>query len=303
MPASSSTPTTAPVLILIPGILGAVEGQEPFHRADPEAPQLLVTDFGVTRGEGVFETLGVFDGEPQALDAHLERLQRSADMLEMPQLDLGVLADAVHAAIAALDGEPEVMVRILVTSGPEPGTPGEPGPRAWIHAKTTPDYAAEREGLRVVTLDRGVASTVAATSPWLLAGAKSLSYAVNMASLREAVRRGVDDALYVSSDGYALEGPTSTLLVRVGNAFVTTPASAGVLPGTSLGSAFDALRADGFTCTEGLLTPAEVAASDGAWLLSSLRLAAPIARLDDAELPVDHDFTARLCAAISGRSV
>src|SRR5690625_3744673 len=68
--------------------------------------------------------------------------------------------------------------------------------------------------MKVVTLDRGLASTVVDTSPWLLPGAKTLSYAVNMAATREAVRRGAEDVLFVSTDGYALEGPTSTLLVR-----------------------------------------------------------------------------------------
>src|SRR5690625_7099343 len=71
--------------------------------------------------------------------------------------------------------------------------------------------------MKVVTLDRGLASTVVDTSPWLLPGAKTLSYAVNMAATREAVRRGAEDVLFVSTDGYALEGPTSTLLVRHGD--------------------------------------------------------------------------------------
>lgn len=303
--AAKAVPTAAPapVLLLVPGILGAVHGEAPFHPADPAAPQLLVTDLGVTRGEGVFETIGVFDGRPMALDAHLARLQRSADMEELPTLDRGVLAEAVAAAIDALGAVPEAMVRILVTAGPEHGTPGPERPTAWVHAKVAPDYGPEREGIRVTVLDRGLPTTAPATSPWLLAGAKSLSYAVNMASLREAARRGVDDVLYVSSDGYALEGPTSTLLVRLGDRYVTTPDHAGVLPGTSLGTVFEALRAEGVVCEETLLTPEQVVASDGAWLLSSARLAAPITHLDAAELTVDHATSARLSAIIAGRSV
>ena len=47
----------------------------------------------------------------------------------------------------------------------------------------------------------------AARAPWLLGGAKTLSYAVNMASQRWAQAHGVDDVLWVSADGYALEAP------------------------------------------------------------------------------------------------
>lgn len=56
-------------------------------------------------------------------------------------------------------------------------------------------------------------------------------------------------------------------------------------------------------CEETLLTPEQVVASDGAWSLSSARLAAPITHLDASELPVDHATSARLSAIIAGRSV
>ena len=49
--------------------------------------------------------------------------------------------------------------------------------------------------------------------PWLLAGAKTLSYAVNMAALRHAERHGAGDVIFVSSDGYVLEGPRSTVVI------------------------------------------------------------------------------------------
>lgn len=300
----TATAVPEPVLLLVPGIIGPTAlsaDEEEIVDADPRAPQLLVTDLGVTRGEGAFETIGVFDGRIMALRPHLERLQRSATMLEMPALDLDVLERAVRRAVDELPARPEVLVRIFVTPGPEDGAPGAARPTAWVHAKVGPAASPEREGIRVVTLDRGIPSTAPQTSPWLLAGAKTLSYAINMAAQREAARRGAQDCLFVSTDGFVLEAPTSTLLVRRGDAFCTTPPGAGVLPGTSLGTVFEALRADGLTCCEELMTVEDVLTSDGAWLLSSGRLAAPITHLDDRELPVDVELTARLSGAIAGR--
>src|SRR5690625_6308022 len=96
--------------------------------------------------------------------------------------------------------------------------------------------------MKVVTLDRGLASTVVDTSPWLLPGAKTLSYAVNMAATREAVRRGAEDVLFVSTDGYALEGPTSTLLVRQGDVFTNTHVRSVVLRGPSVSTHDDTLE-------------------------------------------------------------
>jgi 4-amino-4-deoxychorismate lyase len=285
-----------PALIMVPGVGGA-QAEPRFHQADPTRAQLLVTDLVATRGEGVFETLGVFDGVAMNVGPHLQRLARSAAMIDLPAPDLDLLAAALDAAIAAHTAVPELTARIMMTRGVE----GTDAPTAWIHARTADDYSPARRGMRVVMLDRGVPTTVAETSPWLLAGAKTLSYAGNMTALREARRRGADDALYVSSDGWCLEGPTSTLLVRRGDTFTTTPTEAGVLPGTTVDTVFTALEQDGHATSRELMRPQDVLGSDGAWLLSSGRLAAPIARLDDRELPVDAELTARLNAAASGR--
>src|SRR5690606_41300382 len=46
---------------------------------------------------------------------------------------------------------------------------------------------------------------------WSLTGAKTISYAPNLAAGREAQKHGADDALLVSVGGVVLEGPTITV--------------------------------------------------------------------------------------------
>ncbi|ATG50226.1 4-amino-4-deoxychorismate lyase [Brachybacterium vulturis] len=296
---TTSPAAPAPVLVLVPGATGApADGGAPFHLADATVPQLSVTDLVATRGDGIFETIGAFDGVPVNVGPHLARLARSAGLIELPEPDQAVLAEAVDAAIAAHQPVAELSVRVMLTRGIE----GAGTPTCWIHARVSDDWTPYRAGMRVAVLDRGLATTVTGTSPWLLSGAKTLSYAVNMAAVREAKRRGAADVLFLSSDGFVLEGPTSTLLVRRGEEFLTTPVSAGVLPGTSVKSLFTWLQQDGVAVRDELMTPADVAGSDGAWLLSSTRLAAPITHLDDAELPVDHELTARFQTVLKGQA-
>lgn len=298
MPATSPD-TPAPVLLLVPGATGTpADGGPRFHVADATIPQLSVTDLVATRGDGVFETIGAFDGAPVNVGPHLERLARSAGMIDLPAPDLATLAEAVDAAIAAHEPVAEMSVRVMLTRGIE----GAGIPTCWIHARVSDDWSPYRAGMRVAVLDRGLATTVAETSPWLLLGAKTLSYAVNMAAVREAKRRGAADVLFLASDGFVLEGPTSTLLVRRGEEYLTTPVSAGVLAGTSVKSLFTWLQAEGSGTREELMTVADVAGSDGAWLLSSTRLAAPIAQLDDVELPVDLELTARFEKVLKGQA-
>ena len=295
---ATSPRTPAPVLVLVPGATGAPSDGGPGYRlADPTVPQLSVTDLVATRGDGVFETIGAFDGSPVNVGPHLARLARSAEMIDLPAPDQALLAEAVDAAIAAHESVAELSVRVMYTRGVE----GTGTPTCWIHAKASDDWSPYRAGMKVAVLDRGLATTAAETSPWLLQGAKTLSYAVNMAAVREAKRRGAADVLFVSSDGYALEGPTSTLLVRRGDTFLTTPASAGVLAGTAVATLFTWLREQqGLATGEELMTIEDVKGSDGAWLLSSTRLAAPITHLDEHELPVDAELTARFERVLKG---
>ena len=271
------------------------EGVHPggFAIADARSPRLRVLDLGATRGDGIFETISVTGGTAHALDAHLERFAASANQLDLPEPDARVWRDAIDAAIADHEPVAELSVKLVLTRGVE----GADIPTAWVYAEEAPDYRAVRvHGIRVVTLDRGYRHDVALTSPWLLQGAKTLSYAVNRAALREAVRRAADDVVFVSSDGYLLEGPTSTLILRHGNRIRTPRTDQGILAGTTQASAFDFFDAAGFETSYELLPFDELVSADSAWLVSSVRQAAPVRAVDGRALPVEGELTARLNA-------
>ncbi|MET0590771.1 MAG: aminotransferase class IV, partial [Naasia sp.] len=211
-------PSTALALLSRPAPEDA-SGSGGHRLVDPADPQVNVLDFGVTRGDGVFETISIGGGRLQALDAHLARFARSAASLDLPAPDLRAWRDAIHAVAGAIDPTPEAFVKTVLTRGVEGAGSGATG---WAYAAPASDFTAvRRDGIRVVTLDRGYRHDIAQTAPWLLAGSKTLSYAVNRAVLREAARREADDAVFVSSDGFLLEGSTSNLLLRVGDKLVT----------------------------------------------------------------------------------
>lgn len=264
-----------------------------FVVADPHSPQLRLLDLGATRGDGIFETISVTSGTAHALDAHLERFAASARLLDLPTPDADVWRAAIGSAIADHAPVPELSVKLVFTRGAE----GSEVPTAWIYANTAPDYRAVRvDGVAVVTLDRGYRHDVAMTSPWLLQGAKTLSYAVNQAALREAVRRGANDVIFVSSDGYLLEGPTSSLILQGGNRIRTPRTDQGILAGTTQTSAFDFFESEGFETGFELIPLAELAEADAAWLVSSVRQAVPVRSIDGAPTSIDRGLTARLNA-------
>ena len=255
------------------------------------APQLNVLDLGATRGDGVFETIGVTNGRARALSAHLARFSNSARMLDLPEVDLEVWTRSIQAAIAAQIPVVELYVKIVLTRGIE----GEGSPTGWVYAGEVASLGGARtQGIRVIALDRGYPHDVAVRSPWLLQGAKTLSYAVNRAALREAARRGADDVIFLSSDGFLLEGPTSTLILRHGNRVRTPRVDLGILAGTTQESAFLFFAAQGLETSYEAMSANAVYTADSAWLVSSVRLAAPIRAFNGRNIQVDKDLTTQL---------
>lgn len=261
-----------------------------FTAVDPHAPALSVGELSTQRGDGIFESIGVVDGHPQEVDAHLERLAHSASICDLPAPNLAQWREAI-TAVAGHAGAGESVIKLILSRGIEHG----PTPTAWATLAAAADFTGVRErGIRVVTLDRGYDSTVPARAPWLLLGAKTLSYAVNMAALREAHRRGADDAIFVTTDGYVLEAPTASLVLRRGDRFITPAPTGGILHGTTQLSLFAHLAEQGFETGYEQIPTASLVETDAAWLVSSVRLAAPITAIDGVEIAVDRPLTREL---------
>ena len=263
-----------------------------FTAVDPAAPALSVGELSTQRGDGIFESVGVVDGHAQEVQAHLDRLVHSAEICDLPIPNLDQWREAVSRA-AEHCGPGENVIKLILSRGVEHG----PAPTAWVTAAPAADFTRPRtDGVRVVTLDRGYDSGVPARAPWLLLGAKTLSYAVNMAAIREAKRRGADDAVFVTTDGFVLEAPTASLILRLDGIYVTPAPTGGILQGTTQVSAFAWFEEEGLSTAYREIATAELARADAAWLVSSVRLAAPISEIDGIPIPVDADFTARLNA-------
>ncbi|MEJ1923024.1 aminodeoxychorismate lyase [Microbacterium sp. KHB019] len=261
-----------------------------FTVVDAGAPALSVSELSTQRGDGVFESIGVVDAHAQEVVPHLERLANSARICDLPAPNLEQWRQAVAVAAAECPAG-EWVIKLILSRGVEHG----PTPTAWVTAAPAAVFTAVRtSGVSVVTLDRGYPLDAAERAPWLLLGAKTLSYAVNMAALREAHRRGADDAVFLSSDGFVLEAPTASLILRFGDRFVTPVPSGGILQGTTQLSVYEYLEGRGFEAGYEQVPASRIAEADAAWLVSSVRLAAPITAVDDRPLPVDHALTESL---------
>lgn len=282
--------TTAATVTMVVGVLGRgiVAADEPVVRAD---------DLGLARGDGCFESCRVLTDAGgrsvvERLDAHLRRLQRSLDALaiaaDVPACRALVELVAEHWA------EPgEAVVKVMVTRGVE-GT-GVPTVVATVRPIGADAVRQRQEGVRAITLTRGTGSDAFTDAPWLLGGVKVLSYALNMAALREAVLRGAEDVVWIAGDGTVLEAPTATVVWARDSRLVTTPTGAsGILAGTTMAALFEAARRDGHGVAVESIRADQLESVDGIWLVSAVRGAAEVVQLDGRTRLPRPDLTRRL---------
>jgi 4-amino-4-deoxychorismate lyase len=257
----------------------------------PETPVLRADDLGVLRGDGVFETIHVRQGRPWLLDEHLDRMAGSAARLALALPSRQALAELVDQTCAAWPADTEAALRLICTRGPESGN-GPVTTFATLSAVGEALLRARREGINVLTATLGMPAGLRPEAPWLLGGAKTLSYAMNMACLRWATGQGADDVVWVSTDGYALEGPTSTLIWLTDGALCTVPADrTGILPGTTAAWLLDHAGELGFRADQRMIRPAELSTVDGVWLASSVRGLAELRSLDGVAFTRSADAT------------
>lgn len=229
--------------------------------------------------------------------------------MDLPAPDLARWRHAIEVAarrwVASTGAEGSL--RLIYSRGRESGS----APTAYVMVNPVPERVAavRRDGVAAITLDRGLPAVGADAMPWLLAGAKTLSYAVNMAALRHAANQGAGDVIFVSSDGYVLEGPRSTVVIATdcdGGAganpcLLTPPPWYPILRGTTQQALFEVARAKGYDCDYRALRVNDLADAHGIWLVSSMTLAARVHTLNGRRLPrspISEAFSELVDAAV-----
>lgn len=261
-----------------PLVVGRLCGGVP-ELLDAAQPVVSAFDLGLVRGDGVFETLLVRHGGVRGLSAHLSRMDASASRLDLPAPDRSAWAALAAACADGWPPEVEGVLKLVMTRGLD-GQPAEPSCLATLAPVPQDTIRQRHEGVAVRLLSLGTAAAERARSPWLLGGAKTLSYAVNMAAIRHAKTEGAQDVVFVSSDGLVLEGSTSTVVWAAGGTLHTPPTDTGILAGTTQADLFEHAERAGWTTAAVPTIPADLDAADAVWLLSSVRGAAAVTSLD-----------------------
>ena len=242
--------------------------------------QLAITDDGAVRGDGAFETIGVWGGRPFRLADHLQRLAASLAAVALPAADLDLIA--AEAAALTQDATEDGALRVYLTaSGTRVLTLAPPPQR--------PDTRS---------LDPQPAPWIRPLGSFPPAGAKTMSYVSNMAATRRAVEHGADDALLVSLEGWVLEGPTFAVLWAMDGALHATPVSLGIVDSISRRTVLELARAEGLAVIEEPRPLDTLLRADEVMICSAVRALLPISRVGGHEFAGPTPIRDRLAARL-----
>lgn len=243
-------------------------------------------DHGLLTGDGVFETLIVYDGQPFAQRRHLERLAFSCAGLGLACPDASLLREALASVVEA-NGLSQGRLRITLTGGDSPlgSERGAGGPMVLVAGGPLTPWP-ETADVAVVPWPRNERGA--------LAGLKTTSYGENVVALAYARERGASEAIFANTVGDLCEGTGSNVFVGIGGRLVTPALRSGCLAGVTRALVIEAAGA-----VEEDLPVAALASADEAFLTSTTREVQPIRAVDGVPLaPAPGPLTAAAAAAL-----
>ncbi|MFN3649883.1 MAG: aminotransferase class IV [Armatimonadota bacterium] len=242
--------------------------------------RVSVLDHGLLYGDGLFETLRVYDGRFFRLEAHLRRLAESAVRLDLPlPWSPEELALAIRDTVRANEIR-DGAVRLTVTRGegaPVPDPAACPRPTFFVTTRIAPRLGDE-------DWERGASVCAAGRHPkWIVPGVKSLCYLPFQHARAAARRDGYDDALLVDGD-QVVEASLSNVFAVIDGALRTPDLHSGCLPGITRRAVLEVAKAARIPVEEGVLTTAELESAEEVFLTNSSIEILPVRCVGDTSI-------------------
>jgi branched-chain amino acid aminotransferase len=249
-------------------------------------------DHGLVVGDGVFETIRVYRGEPFAWTRHAQRLHASAAGIGLTAPPIDELRAAADAVLAANDLT-EARLRITVTGGPAPpGSRRAPVPPTVVVVAFELEPTSETAALMIVPWTRNEGGAVA--------GLKTISYAENVRALAYVEARGAHEAIFANTRGNLCEATGSNVFLVLDGQCCTPPLSAGCLNGVTRQLVLEIAPDAGVAIEERDVPVDALRRAEEAFVTSTVRELQPVASVDGAALPsCPGPVTERLSAAFT----
>ncbi|MBL1352040.1 MAG: aminotransferase class IV [Zetaproteobacteria bacterium] len=192
-----------------------------------DAATIHIEDRGFQFADGIYEVVACLDGHFLDLDAHLARLQRSCEAVQIPlPCSLDDMADLIQQTYER-NPYSDAMVYVQITRGV--------APRSHLpHHQLTPTLIITSRHLPQPSDEKvatGVKGITLQDIRWKHCEIKSIALLASVMGKQEAHARGADEAFWLNEQGHVLEGCSTNILAIIDGVLVTHPLDRQVLGG------------------------------------------------------------------------
>jgi branched-subunit amino acid aminotransferase/4-amino-4-deoxychorismate lyase len=251
---------------------------------------IAIDDWAVRYGWGLFETIRIHKGCPLFLERHLDRLCRTAPLLELvddPNANRTLWQQDIIRAVERSSMR-EGIVNCYWTRG---SALARVAPSRIVRIRPRPRYPKGPLSLWV--------------APWRIeptypgSGVKTLAYFPYIFAGLAARREGFDEALVLNTSNHLADGAASSIFVIRNGRVITPSLDQGTLPGITRSVVLDLLKSMKIRCGETPISWKALVSSDEIFLTSSLRGVVPVARISThwKSKRVDKSLTSKVIAA------
>jgi D-alanine transaminase len=245
-----------------------------------ERATVRVDDRGFQFADGVYEVVRTYGGKPFATDAHLARLFRSLEAIEIKvSLTAGQLTSIIEEGVQRA-GFAEAVVYLQITRGCAPrhrGMPKDVKPTIVMTVRELPVRAAKllATGIAVITLPE---------FRWARCDIKSIALLPSVLAYQAARKAGASDAIFVQKDETVNEATAGNVFLVQRGRLRTPPKSTHILAGVTRDKLLEAARAAGIETTEERVAKSDLYAAEEIFLTSTTSEVTPVVMVDGRQI-------------------
>lgn len=242
----------------------------------PYAKALIpVEDRGNLFADGVYEVVRLYGGRPLAMQAHMERLERSAAEIRLPEVDYAALAKAA-LELAARNKVGDGTLYIHISRGAAPRNhlfPQGVQPTVFVTARglARPEASYREEGVACITTP---------DIRWHRCDIKTVGLLPNVLAKQAARDAGAFDAIFIRDDGVVTEATSANVFAVADGQIVTHPENNLILPGITRRLVLALAQEAGIPAAFRAIVNDELATVDELFISGTTTEVMPVVRVD-----------------------
>jgi len=236
---------------------------------------------GFNYGDGVYETLRVYDGRIFAFKEHLERLKKSLDILKIKFSVNEKKIESEIMKLLKLNRVKNCAVRIVITRGNGLGLPppkGKPDVSIMLVDIDKKIEEYQKKGIKVIFIENP------RLYDFSIRGAKTVNFLPNVLGSIEFEKYGAQEGIFITKEGFVAEGTTSNVFFVKDGVLKTPHLDIGILAGITRKFILDIAKEENIPFEEGFYKKEEVLSADEVFISSTTREIVPVVSINDKKI-------------------